>query len=178
MFGNIFKDQKILITGHAGFKGSWLCSLLKNLGARIYGYSLLPYSTPRMYDITKISQILEDELIADILDNHSLISFVKKIKPILVIHLAAQPLVIESYLNPIGTYKTNVIGTLNVFEACRAVNSIKALSINIEDIDDELIDSLLNNDTAFLINIIMTQSTQVKPRVLFGNSIDKMYPLL
>lgn len=130
MFNNIFRDKKILITGHAGFKGSWLCVLLKSLGARLYGYSLLPSSSPRLYEIISISSMLEDEIIADILDERTFNSFVKKVEPDLVIHLAAQPLVIDSYNNPIGTYKVNVIGTLNVLEACRAINSVKAV-INI-----------------------------------------------
>ena len=124
LFGNIYSGKKVLITGHTGFKGSWLSLWLKKMGADVYGYSLAPVS-----DINHISllNLQIEEKIADIRDLKTLSAFVDKIKPDIVFHLAAQALVRESYNDPIETYSTNVMGTLNVFEACRSTDSVKAI---------------------------------------------------
>lgn len=126
MFNDFFRGRRVLVTGHAGFKGSWLCLLLHHLGAQIFGYSLLPDSSPRLYEICGISKLLSGEKIADIRDSEALRRFVQQSEPEIILHLAAQPLVIESYHDPVGTYTTNVIGTLNVLEAARSCPSVKA----------------------------------------------------
>lgn len=126
MFNDFYRGRRVLVTGHAGFKGSWLCLLLHHLGAEIFGYSLLPDSSPRLYELAGISKLLSGEKIADIRDSHALRRFVQQSAPEIILHLAAQPLVIESYHDPVGTYTTNVIGTLNVLEAARSCPSVKA----------------------------------------------------
>jgi CDP-glucose 4,6-dehydratase len=124
LFGNIYKGKRVLLTGHTGFKGSWLALWLKELGADVFGYALPVSSIPSHYDLLCLDI---NSHIGDIRNFKELKEHIQKIKPDIVFHLAAQSLVRESYENPIGTYETNVIGTLNVFEACRAVDSVKAL---------------------------------------------------
>lgn len=124
-----FKNKRVLVTGHAGFKGSWLVTLLSYLGAKVSGYSLLPDTNPRLYSLINISDKLEHECIADICNLPSLSRFVQKVEPEIVFHLAAQPLVLESYNDPVGTYHSNVLGTLNILEACRKQPSIKSVVI-------------------------------------------------
>lgn len=126
---DFFAGKRVLVTGHAGFKGTWLTLLLKLLGAEVYGYSLLPASSERMYELVRGHELLSSELIADVTDLHSLQRFVAQSKPQLVLHLAAQPLVIESYLDPLTTYRTNVLGTLNVLAACQACPSVQSLTV-------------------------------------------------
>lgn len=127
MFADFFRGKKVLITGHAGFKGSWLTLWLHQAGAEVSGYSLLPDSHPRLYDIVHLSDLLSHELIADIRDSSRLAAFVQQVQPEIVFHLAAQPLVLESYRDPLHTYETNVIGSLNLLLACRACSSVKAV---------------------------------------------------
>ncbi|MCE5331144.1 MAG: CDP-glucose 4,6-dehydratase [Bacteroidales bacterium] len=123
---NFFKNKKIFITGHTGFKGSWLCLLLHKLGAEVYGYALNPPTKPSLYEEAKIDTYISS-YIGDIRDLEKLERTIRHIQPEIVIHMAAQPLVRESYKNPIETYQTNVIGTANLLEACRRVPSIKAI---------------------------------------------------
>ncbi len=125
-FNNIFKDKRVLVTGHAGFKGSWLSLWLNMLGAKVYGYSLRPNTEFEAYKEMRVSQKLCGEEIADILDSQKLENFFASVQPEIVFHLAAQPLVILSYSEPKLTYMTNVIGTLNVLEAARKAGSVKA----------------------------------------------------
>lgn len=124
---DFYAGKKVLITGHGGFKGAWLVMLLKLLGAKVCGYSLLLESYPRLYDLVRIPELLEGECIADTCDGGKLKRFMEQYQPEMVFHLAAQPLVIESYLDPVTTYRTNVLGTLNVLESCRATPSVKAV---------------------------------------------------
>jgi len=124
LFGNIYKDRSVLVTGHTGFKGSWLSLWLKELGAKVIGYSLKPLSTPNHFDLLKPAIV---SIIGDIKDTKKLDKTVRTHKPEIVFHLAAQSLVRYSYKNPVETYETNVIGTVNVFEACRNSKSVKAI---------------------------------------------------
>ncbi len=126
LFGSIYKNKSVLVTGHTGFKGSWLVYWLKLMGARVIGYSLKPPTVPNHIELLKLDVI---SIIGDIRDLDRLNEAFCKYKPDIVFHLAAQPLVRLSYENPIETYETNVIGTLKVFEACRKHN-VKAI-INI-----------------------------------------------
>lgn len=123
-----YKDRKVLITGHSGFKGSYMCILLKLLGAKIYGYSLKP-EKESLYTLiekgyreskkSKNAKIVDEEIFADIRDQKKLIAFVKKVKPDYILHMAAQPLVLRGYEEPYYTYDVNVMGTVNLMEAIR-----------------------------------------------------------
>jgi CDP-glucose 4,6-dehydratase len=124
LFGNIYKNKKVLITGHTGFKGSWLALWLKELGADVYGYALSPSSNPSHFNLLNIEM---DTHVGDICNFNELNNYFQKIQPEIVFHLAAQSLVRASYKNPILTYNTNVIGTLNVLECCRQTSSVKAV---------------------------------------------------
>lgn len=112
-----YKGKRVLITGHTGFKGSWLCHILNYFGAKVYGYSLSP-ENESLYELTDLSSKVISE-IGDIRDFNKLLSFYKSANPQIVFHLAAQPLVRESYANPSYTYETNVMGTVNILECLR-----------------------------------------------------------
>ena len=126
MFNNIYKNKKVFLTGHTGFKGSWLALWLTSLGAEVCGYSLEPNTTPSMFDELNIENRITKSTFGDILDEEKLLSIMNEFKPDIVFHLAAQPLVRLSYAEPVMTYKTNVIGSLNVLEAARKCSSVKA----------------------------------------------------
>jgi CDP-glucose 4,6-dehydratase len=117
-----WKGKKVLITGHTGFKGSWLCLLLNNLGARISGYSLDPPTQPNLFELCNISSFV-NSTISDIRDFDSLLKTIESEEPEIIIHMAAQPLVRLSYSEPVVTYQTNVIGTINLLEAVRISKS-------------------------------------------------------
>lgn len=122
----IYKKRKVLVTGHTGFKGSWLCLLLNKLGADVYGYSLQPPTYPSLYEEAQIDRSVTS-FIGDIRNYHQLSDFIKKVQPEFIFHLAAQSLVRESYINPVETYQVNVIGTVNLLEAVRNCQGIKAV---------------------------------------------------
>jgi CDP-glucose 4,6-dehydratase len=123
---NFWKGKKVFVTGHTGFKGSWLCLWLHSLGANITGYSLDPPTSPSLFEQCKINEITKT-ITGDIRDYKFLSTMMANSDPDIIFHLAAQPLVRKSYSNPIETYETNVLGTVNVLEAVRelSVNSIK-----------------------------------------------------
>ncbi|MGJ0334197.1 CDP-glucose 4,6-dehydratase [Aliarcobacter cryaerophilus] len=123
LFSGIYKDKTVLVTGHTGFKGSWLVYWLNQMGAKVVGYSLEAPTNPNHIELLKLDII---SIIGDIRDLDKLNQVFNEYKPDIVFHLAAQPLVRLSYENPIETYETNVIGTLKVLEACRA-NNVKAI---------------------------------------------------
>lgn len=125
-FNNVYAGKTVLVTGHAGFKGSWLAFWLKQLGAKVVGYSLLPDTEKRLCVVLDLENILDDSLIADIRDEEQLEAFFSKHNPDIVFHLAAQPIVRLSYSAPVETYETNIIGTLKVLEAARKTSSVKA----------------------------------------------------
>ncbi|MBT9172005.1 MAG: CDP-glucose 4,6-dehydratase [Syntrophomonadaceae bacterium] len=124
MFGNIYRDKVVLITGHSGFKGSWLALWLKELGATVIGYSLNPPSTPYHFQLLGLDIV---SLTGDIRDKEKLTEAVNTYKPEIVFHLAAQPLVRQSYKNPACTFETNIMGTVNLFEACRQSAYVRAI---------------------------------------------------
>ena len=126
MFNNVYKDKKVLLTGHTGFKGSWLSLWLTKLGAKVCGYSLEPNTTPSMFDSLNIEDNIYQSHFGDILDIEKLRKIIIDFQPDIIFHLAAQPLVRLSYSEPLLTYKTNVIGTLNVLEVAKHCNSVKA----------------------------------------------------
>jgi len=122
----IFKNRRVLITGHTGFKGSWLCLLLHQLGADVYGYALEPPTTPSLYQEAKIDELVTS-FIGDVRDLVHLQEVFAKVQPEMVIHMAAQSLVRDSYKIPVETYAINVMGTVHVLEACRNTPSVKAV---------------------------------------------------
>lgn len=122
---NCYKNLKILVTGHTGFKGSWLTLWLNKLGAQVIGYSLPPNTEPAMFNELNIQSKCIN-IFGDICDRINLNAVFEKYKPDMVFHLAAQPLVRQSYFEPVQTYETNVIGTLNILEAARKCLSVRA----------------------------------------------------
>jgi CDP-glucose 4,6-dehydratase len=117
--------KRVLVTGHTGFKGTWLCHMLHLLGAKIYGYALRPAQDPNLFEILKTENILTRHTLGDIRNLDSLISAIEGDRPEIVFHLAAQPLVKESYVKPVETYQSNVMGTLNCLEAIRLISSVQ-----------------------------------------------------
>ncbi len=123
LFSGIYKDKTVLVTGHTGFKGSWLCFWLKQMGAKVVGYSLEAPTTPNHFELLNLDIT---SIKGNIKDLEHLNTVFQTYKPDIVFHLAAQALVKYSYENPIETYETNVMGTLKVFEASR-INNVKAI---------------------------------------------------
>ena len=123
LFGSIFKNKTVLVTGHTGFKGSWLSFWLNQMEANVVGYSLKAPTSPSHFELLNLDIT---SIIGDIRDEKKLDDTFSKYKPEIVFHLAAQPLVRLSYENPIDTYETNVIGTLKVLEVCR-MHKVKAI---------------------------------------------------
>lgn len=121
-----WKGKKVLITGHTGFKGTWISLWLNKLGAKVYGYALDPMTNPSMFNILDMPSII-DHQIGDVCDLEKFKSRINDIKPDIIIHMAAQPLVRYSYEYPVETYKTNVMGTVNLLEAVRNSPSVKAV---------------------------------------------------
>jgi len=123
---NRYKNRRVLVTGHTGFKGSWLCLLLNQLGADVYGYALEPPTHPSLFIEARIAELMTS-YIGDVRNLNDLQEVVKKVQPEIVIHMAAQPLVRESYKIPVETYSINVMGTVHLLEACRNTKSVKAI---------------------------------------------------
>ena len=124
LFENIYINRRVLITGHTGFKGSWLAFWLQQMGATICGVALPAPTEPSHWSLLKLDVRSE---VTDIRDFQTLEKVFREFQPEIVFHLAAQPLVRMSYRDPIETYSTNVMGTLNVFEACRKTESVRAI---------------------------------------------------
>ncbi|MGC8729299.1 MAG: CDP-glucose 4,6-dehydratase [Elusimicrobiales bacterium] len=126
-FSNFWLNKKVFITGHTGFKGSWLTIWLSMMGAKVYGYALKPPTKPNLFEQSKLFNLLEENTIADIRDFEKLSKSLKKSKPDVIIHMAAQPLVRDSYIIPRETYEINVMGTVNLLEAVRKYYRPKVL---------------------------------------------------
>jgi CDP-glucose 4,6-dehydratase len=123
---NFFLGKKVFLTGHTGFKGSWLCLWLHKLGAQVHGYSLAPPTEPSLFDLARIDELV-CSTIADVRDGERLKEAMQSARPEIVIHMAAQPLVRDSYKIPVETYAVNVMGTVNLLEAVRACDSVRAV---------------------------------------------------
>lgn len=126
MFADVFRGKRVLLTGHSGFKGSWLVMWLEQLGARVYGISLGAPTTPSHLELLEPCC---EHYVLDIRDQVALHRVVTDIQPELVLHLAAQPLVRQSYLDPTETWQINLNGTMNLLEACRQTASVKAVLV-------------------------------------------------
>ena len=122
---DFYKGKRVFITGHTGFKGSWLCKFLANAGADVTGYSLVPPTDPSLFKIAKIEDDVHS-VIGDIRDFGALKKAFNQAQPEIVIHLAAQPIVRDSYLDPAYTYETNVMGTVNILECVRQSSCVKS----------------------------------------------------
>jgi CDP-glucose 4,6-dehydratase len=126
MFGNVYKNRRVLVTGHTGFKGSWLVLWLEMMGAKVTGISLPPETSPNHWDLLGLDV---ESFYIDIRDESLLRQKIVEVKPEIVFHLAAQPLVRRSYQQPLETWATNVMGTANVLDACRQVESLAAIVV-------------------------------------------------
>ena len=126
MINNFYKNKKVLVTGATGFKGAWLCYWLVMLGAKVYGIGYNPNKNKNLFYSLKLNKKIKLKLF-DIRNKKKLESFVKTSKPTIVFHLAAQPLILESYKKPYLTYTVNTLGTLNILETVKNNNTIKSL---------------------------------------------------
>lgn len=122
---SFYSGKTVLVTGHTGFKGSWMCKTLVLLGAKVVGYSLEPPTNPSLFEAAGIAGQI-NSVIGDIRDLAKLKETMSKYRPDIVIHMAAQPIVRESYVNPVYTYETNVMGTVNICEAVRLCDSVRS----------------------------------------------------
>lgn len=122
---SFYKGKKVLVTGHTGFKGTWLVSLLLNAGAQVTGYSLEPPTEPSVFKLSGMEKQIRS-IMGDIRDLDSLMEVFRETQPELVLHLAAQPIVRESYKNPVYTYETNVMGTVNILECIRRTKTVRS----------------------------------------------------
>ncbi|MEZ5618812.1 MAG: CDP-glucose 4,6-dehydratase [Rhodocyclaceae bacterium] len=124
-----WKGRRVLITGHTGFKGAWLCIWLKQLGAEVFGYSLPPPTTPSLFEAASVTTIIADSVFADVADLKRLEDMISRASPEIVFHMAAQSLVRTSYRAPVETYATNVMGTVHLLEAIRRKGNTVLASI-------------------------------------------------
>ncbi|MFC7373017.1 CDP-glucose 4,6-dehydratase [Fictibacillus iocasae] len=124
---SFWEGKKVFLTGHTGFKGSWLSIWLNSMGAKVTGYSLYAPTTPSLFELGNVEDVLVESVRGDVTDLDMLKLSLHKTNPEIVIHMAAQPLVKKSYEDPVHTYKTNVMGTVNVMEAARTCNSVRVI---------------------------------------------------
>lgn len=122
---SLYKGKKVLLTGHTGFKGTWLCKMLLKFGAEVTGYSLEAPTNPSLYGLTDVDNRI-DSIIGDIRDFEKLSETFRRVQPEIVFHLAAQPIVRDSYKDPRYTYETNVMGTVNILECVRNNTCVKS----------------------------------------------------
>jgi len=118
--------KKVFVTGHTGFKGSWLCLWLTRMGAQVTGYALDPPTDPSLFELARVGELV-DSRIADVRDGAALARIMAEVRPEIVIHMAAQPLVRDSYLIPVETYAINVMGTVHLLEAVRGCPTVRAV---------------------------------------------------
>jgi len=132
LFGGFFKNRRIIITGHTGFKGAWLALWLSELGAKVVGYALQPPTTPSLFRAIGLDRKLIS-IIGDIRDRKALHAVLKRHQPEVVFHLAAQSLVRRSYASPVETYEANLMGTVNILEACRGIAPLRTIVVVTSD---------------------------------------------
>ncbi len=132
MEASFWRGRRVFLTGHTGFKGSWLSLWLQHLGAELTGFALEPPTTPSLFEVAHVAQGM-NSIIGDIRDAESLSNAMRQARPEVVIHMAAQPLVRYSYAHPVETYATNVMGTVHLLEAVRAVDTVRAVVVVTSD---------------------------------------------
>lgn len=124
---SFWTGRSVFLTGHTGFKGGWLALWLTEMGAKVYGYSLEAPTNPNFFKITNLGHKIQNSVTGDICDLLGLTNSMQIAKPSVIFHMAAQPLVKKSYINPIETFTTNIIGTINIFEAARKIDTVEAI---------------------------------------------------
>jgi CDP-glucose 4,6-dehydratase len=124
-----WRGKKVFLTGHSGFKGSWFAILLNLIGAKVAGYSLRPEIKPNIFDLIKLNHQIDKSILGDIRNYDNLKNNIKKFAPDFIVHMAAQPLVRESYVNPRYTYEVNTLGTINILNILNELNFIKSALI-------------------------------------------------
>src|SRR5258705_6789076 len=127
-----WRDRRVLVTGHSGFKGGWLSLWLQALGAKVAGFALPPATKPSLFDVCRVAEGM-DSRFADLRDPQQVLAAVRAADPEIVLHLAAQPLVRQSYVDPVDTYLTNVMGTVHVLEAVRKSPAVRAVVVVTSD---------------------------------------------
>ena len=127
MTPDFWRGKRILVSGHTGFKGGWLCLWLKSLGAEVHGYALPPPAVTNLYSVADVAEGMASNTIADIRDYETLLAAFRHARPEIVLHLAAQPLVRYSYQNPVETFSVNVMGTVHMLEAVRMAGGVRAV---------------------------------------------------
>lgn len=153
-----FENKNVLITGASGFKGAWLCEILLSLNANVFGYALAPLQNS-LFENAKLNNKINFKQ-ADIRDLNTLINFTKQTNPDYVIHMAAQPLVIDSYKNPVYTYDVNVMGTVNILESLRNINK-KVSFLNVTT------DKVYENDES---GKVFTENNRLNGKDPYANS--------
>ena len=172
---NFWQNKKVFVTGHTGFKGSWLCIFLKLLGAKITGYSLKPKSEPNLFNLAKVNTILEKSIFADIRDYKKLFIEIKKSQANILFHLAAQPLVRYSYIEPKKTIDTNILGTLNILECVRNLKKIKStIIITTDKVYDNTVNKIFK-ETDKLGGLDPYSSSKVCCEYLFSSYVNSFY---
>ena len=127
IFAEVFRGRRVLVTGHTGFKGSWLCIWLNELGAEVTGVGLDPYSERDNFVLSGIGKRIKADIRADIRNGQQMKDIFAEYQPEIIFHLAAQPLVRLSYEIPVETYETNVMGSINIMEAARVTDSVRVV---------------------------------------------------
>ncbi|APB33174.1 CDP-glucose 4,6-dehydratase [Gloeomargarita lithophora Alchichica-D10] len=129
MTSSFWQDKSVLVTGHTGFKGSWLCLWLNLLGAKVYGFSLNPSTSPNLFAVARVSEVLIQDQRGDIRNLEAIRNAITLVQPEIIFHLAAQPLVRYSYQYPLDTFSINVTGTVNLLEAVRQCPSVQTIIV-------------------------------------------------
>ena len=124
---NFWRDRSVFLTGHTGFKGGWIALWLSHIGAKVHGYALAPPTKPSFFEETQLQSSLSSSTINDIRDFQNLSAAMQAALPSVVFHMAAQPLVRESYNSPVDTFSTNLLGTVNLLEVTRKIDSVQAI---------------------------------------------------
>ena len=127
MNSKFWQGRRVFVTGHTGFKGSWLCLWLQSVGAEVHGYATVSPTTPNLFSVAAVEGGLASHTIGDVRDAATLANALRRAAPEVVLHLAAQPLVRRSYADPVETYSVNVMGTVHLLEAVRGCDSVRAV---------------------------------------------------
>ena len=172
---NFWRNKNVFVTGHTGFKGSWLCIYLNLLGAKITGYSLKPKSSPNLFSLAKIAGFVRRSVMADVRDFNKLQYEIKRSKAKIIFHLAAQPLVRYSYLNPKETFETNINGTLNVLESVRRIKTVKSTVIITTDKVYDITKNKIFKESDLLGGIDPYSASKVCCEYLFSSYIKSFF---
>ena len=170
-----WNKKKVFVTGHTGFKGSWLCIFLNQLGAEVTGYSLTPSTKPSLFNLANVGKIIKKSIIADIRNYKQLYNEIKKSKSTIVFHLAAQPLVRHSYEEPKKTFDTNFVGSLNILEVVRKIKSIKTTIIITSDKVYDISKNKIFKETDNLFGKDPYSSSKVCIEFLFSSYINSFF---